>query len=221
MFVTVVFVFIFLKPSILQDISPLVDVKTLSELPLEKLLQVKNTFKEPELVKIEKKADSPSSPEALALQAKRKPNDRGGYHNYHSYEEEHSKKSGKKSVQSIFQISVTALAFLAFGGYLLCLLVQAIKGKNYMVMMETTTMAPMAAYIRPRPVRRRPTRRPLKQQRPPRQPYNTRPARPKREIWPEADPESMYYALVHLSEAYASYNTIDYSKFNYTSSSYN
>lgn len=33
-------------------------------------------------------------------------------------------------VQKIFQISVTALAFLAFGGYLLCMIVQAIKSKG-------------------------------------------------------------------------------------------
>uniref|UniRef100_A0A1B0GMA2 Uncharacterized protein n=1 Tax=Phlebotomus papatasi TaxID=29031 RepID=A0A1B0GMA2_PHLPP len=33
-------------------------------------------------------------------------------------------------VQKIFQLSVTALAFLAFGGYLLCMIVQAIKSKG-------------------------------------------------------------------------------------------
>lgn len=33
-------------------------------------------------------------------------------------------------VQKIFQISVTALSFLAFGGYLLCMIVQAIKSKG-------------------------------------------------------------------------------------------
>lgn len=33
-------------------------------------------------------------------------------------------------VQKIFQLSVTTLAFLAFGGYLLCMIVQAIKSKG-------------------------------------------------------------------------------------------
>lgn len=33
-------------------------------------------------------------------------------------------------VQKIFQMSVTTLAFLAFGGYLLCMIVQAIKSKG-------------------------------------------------------------------------------------------
>lgn len=43
----------------------------------------------------------------------------------------HGKKKGKKgSISSIFQTSVTALAFLAFGGYVMCLIVQAIRAKN-------------------------------------------------------------------------------------------
>lgn len=33
-------------------------------------------------------------------------------------------------IQTIFQLSVTALAFLAFAGYLLCMIVQAIKSKG-------------------------------------------------------------------------------------------
>lgn len=33
-------------------------------------------------------------------------------------------------IQKFFQLSVTALAFLAFGGYLLCMIVQAIKSKG-------------------------------------------------------------------------------------------
>lgn len=33
-------------------------------------------------------------------------------------------------IQTFFQISVTALAFLAFAGYLLCMIVQAIKSKG-------------------------------------------------------------------------------------------
>lgn len=216
--ILIIFTFQIVTP---QDISSIVDVKTLSELPLERLLQVKSTFKEPEVEKT--KYVGEAQPEALALQGNRKYTDRGGsgggYHVH--YEENNSKKSGKKSVQSIFQASVTALAFLAFGGYLLCLLIQAVKSKTtIMTMTTTTTTEATAAFFRPRPTRKRkrPTRRPVKLQRPVR-PYMTRP-REKREIWPEADPESMYYALIHLSEAYANYHTIDYRKFNYTVSSY-
>lgn len=39
-----------------------------------------------------------------------------------------SEKSTK--IQSFFHISITALAFLAFAGYLLCMIVQAIKSKG-------------------------------------------------------------------------------------------
>ena len=43
----------------------------------------------------------------------------------------HGKGKGKKSgISTIFQTSVTALSFLAFGGYLLCLIVQAVRAKN-------------------------------------------------------------------------------------------
>jgi hypothetical protein len=43
----------------------------------------------------------------------------------------HGKGKGKKgSISTIFQASVTALSFLAFGGYLMCLIVQAIRAKS-------------------------------------------------------------------------------------------
>lgn len=43
----------------------------------------------------------------------------------------HGKGKGKKgSISTIFQTSVTALSFLAFGGYLMCLIVQAMRAKN-------------------------------------------------------------------------------------------
>lgn len=38
--------------------------------------------------------------------------------------------SKPSKIQTFFQISVTALAFLAFAGYLLCMIVQAIKSKG-------------------------------------------------------------------------------------------
>jgi hypothetical protein len=48
------------------------------------------------------------------------------------------KGKGKKgSISTIFQTSVTALSFLAFGGYLLCLIVQAIRAKNANMAMPT------------------------------------------------------------------------------------
>jgi hypothetical protein len=64
----------------------------------------------------------------------RTPLSRGGGHAYSLHH--HGKGKGKKSsISSIFQTSVTSLAFLAFGGYLLCLVVQAIRGRNGTTMM--------------------------------------------------------------------------------------
>lgn len=108
-----------------QRFSPAVDVKTLSELPLERLLQVRNNFASKKLSLLD---DSFQTPQALPLHSKTTNTNRGSY----EYGVQEEKKGGKKGIQSIFQISVTTLAFLAFGGYLLCLIVQAIKGKqNY------------------------------------------------------------------------------------------
>lgn len=108
-----------------QLFSPAVDVKTLSELPLERLLQVRNNFASKKLSLLD---GSSQTPQALPLHSKTTNTNRGSY----EYGVQEEQKGGKKGIQSIFQISVTTLAFLAFGGYLLCLIVQAIKGKqNY------------------------------------------------------------------------------------------
>ncbi|XP_052856991.1 uncharacterized protein LOC128265177, partial [Drosophila gunungcola] len=49
----------------------------------------------------------------------------GSWHSPHPWVEQKPSK-----LQTLFQISITALAFLSFGGYLLCLIVQAIKSKG-------------------------------------------------------------------------------------------
>lgn len=122
-----VFLSTFLELVLSQLFSPAVDVKTLSELPLERLLQVRNNFA-PRSKKLNLTDESSQAPQALPLQTKTSDTNRGSY----GYGVQEETKGGKKGIQSIFQISVTTLAFLAFGGYLLCLIVQAIKGKqNY------------------------------------------------------------------------------------------
>ncbi|EDV91722.1 GH24533 [Drosophila grimshawi] len=80
--------------------------------------------------------DTTNTPERMALMAADR-SDRGSSssisgpsqfwqsdHAGHWVEEKPSK------LQTLFQISITALAFLSFGGYLLCLIVQAIKSKG-------------------------------------------------------------------------------------------
>ncbi|XP_017006582.2 uncharacterized protein [Drosophila takahashii] len=77
-------------------------------------------------------------PERMALMAA----DRGEHHDttggstgpWHSHPPPHPPTSWAEQkpskLQTLFQISITALAFLSFGGYLLCLIVQAIKSKG-------------------------------------------------------------------------------------------
>ena len=52
------------------------------------------------------------------------------------------KGKGKKgAISTIFQTSVTALSFLAFGGYLMCLIVQAVRAKNASMAMAMNSAA--------------------------------------------------------------------------------
>ncbi|KAF2899914.1 hypothetical protein ILUMI_06278 [Ignelater luminosus] len=210
----VLFLLVLIKNSIQQDISAITDLKTLSELPLERLLKLKTNFdpKEEELsenvistkLKIHKNDDTP---EALALQSKRKPLNRGSYE-----PEYHKKKEHHKDANSIFQMSVTTLAFVAFGGYLLCLIVQAIRAKN---MDNGDTMAMLIRPSRPNRIRV-----PVRQTTPGRRPRPGNNNRYKREVWPDANPAEMYRALLMIAEGYSKYNTVDYKHYNRTVKAY-
>lgn len=131
----ILFLLFYFRCNVAQLFSPAVDVKTLSELPLERLLQVRNDFTRKSIFTDE----SFQTPQALPLVQQKPTNiNRGSY----SYGVQEETKGGKKGIQSIFQISVTTLAFLAFGGYLLCLIVQAIKGKqNYYMDMQQSQVS--------------------------------------------------------------------------------
>lgn len=86
-------------------------------------------------------------------------------------------------------------------------------------MTDTPNTAIMAALIKPTVRRRRTTRRPIRLQN---RPYNkkrrpkVRP-RPKRELlWTESQTESLYYTLIHFSEGYTNYHTLNYKFINST-----
>ncbi|KAJ8922861.1 hypothetical protein NQ315_007896 [Exocentrus adspersus] len=145
--------------AVAQDVSFVEDIRALSELPLDKLLHIKNTFKVAESKDVygfDTNTTTTEIPQALALQAKKSSKDREIYH----YDDSSSSYKDKSSgIQSIFQISVTTLAFLAFGGYLICLLVQAVKGKTNDP--QSTATQIMSALISNANIkRRRPTRTP-------------------------------------------------------------
>lgn len=125
------------------------DLQHLSELPLEKLLKVRKSLTD----LIESKFDvqpmsehsdiqsrmiddisartfwkasspSPTPPPFMSVAEKQLIRKTG----WSSMENPWDSKPSK--VQTFFQISITALAFLAFAGYLLCMIVQAIKSKG-------------------------------------------------------------------------------------------
>ncbi|KAM7350784.1 uncharacterized protein ACRADG_009233 [Cochliomyia hominivorax] len=69
--------------------------------------------------------DKCEKPATMALVAEGR-----GYAVSHASYEPWQPEEKTSKLQTLFQISVTALAFLSFGGYLLCLIVQSIKSKG-------------------------------------------------------------------------------------------
>lgn len=144
------FAFIFIVSVTTADILSN-DVEYLNGLPLNKLLSMKNSLKE--LVTTEYENVTTTKPsylqrfgaQALAIQAQ-PPIKRGDY-------EEALYKKGESKISNIFSISVTTLAFLAFGGYFLCLIVQAVKAKQNGVVTTPTqpTFFVSAAGIKKKP----------------------------------------------------------------------
>lgn len=220
-----------------QMLNSYIDIKTLSELPLDKLLQVQNLFKIQELTLIDnqtldRKGDNLNIPIALALKSK------NGIINRHGHDEHGDHYHEKSKIQSIFQLSVTALAFLSFGGYLLCLIVNAIRSKQIAVNNATATQQQILAAIINAQTNRQPIRITRVRRRRPRKPninnnrnkanrirksqQKRKPTRHKREIelsshWPDnLNTDDMYYALVTISEAYKNYHTTDYKHYNET-----
>ncbi|XP_013191478.1 uncharacterized protein LOC106135662 [Amyelois transitella] len=102
------------------------DLQFLNELPLEKLLKLKDSLQDFVTDNTENiTVTTPSYLQSFGAQAlalKGPPIKRT------DYEESLWKKESK--ISNIFSMSVTTLAFLAFGGYLLCLIVQAVKAKE-------------------------------------------------------------------------------------------
>lgn len=105
------------------------DVQFLNELPLDKLIRLKTSLQDLTIPYENVTATAPTYLQSFGAQAmaiQRLPIKRG------DYEEGVHKKDGHSKISNIFSMSVTTLAFLAFGGYLLCLIVQAVKAKqNY------------------------------------------------------------------------------------------
>ncbi|CAK9827681.1 hypothetical protein ANTRET_LOCUS5351 [Anthophora retusa] len=103
------------------------EVRSLSELPMSELIHIKSSLVDEEDViqdeqteEVSSRAFSVSLPVAQPLKrSNKRPIRRHGEH----YDE----KGKDTKISKIFQLSVTALSFLAFGGYLLTLIITAIR----------------------------------------------------------------------------------------------
>ncbi|CAG9583178.1 unnamed protein product [Danaus chrysippus] len=171
------------------------EIQYLNELSLEKLLQLKNSLKDTTTEYENVTASTPyESFGAQAMAIKAPPNRKM------DYEEALFKKDGKSKISNIFTMSVTTLAFLAFGGYLLCLIVQAVKSKhNTIVTTPAPTFFVNAGIKRPQTTF----------------PSYGRLNRERRDVndigFP---PEVLFTALVQLCEGYAKWSTNNNTSFN-------
>ncbi|XP_053973060.1 uncharacterized protein LOC128873479 [Hylaeus volcanicus] len=104
------------------------EIRGLSELPMTELIRIKSSFADEkdfmeddeESFDVSSRTLSLSLPMALPLKGlNKKPMRR--------YEEYWEEKGKDTKISKIFQLAVTALSFLAFGGYLLTLVITAIR----------------------------------------------------------------------------------------------
>ncbi|XP_046968253.1 uncharacterized protein LOC124535897 [Vanessa cardui] len=164
------------------------EVQYLNELTIDKLLQLKNSLKDFSTEYDNVTVTTPANVEnfgAEAMPLKAPLIKRMEYEGLY-------KKGGYSKISNIFSISVTTLAFLAFGGYLLCLIVQAVKSKqNTIVTTPAPTLFVNAGIKRPQTTfssygRRRRARRGLQDL--------------------DVPPEEMFSALLTLCEGYAKWS---------------
>ncbi|XP_030022864.2 uncharacterized protein LOC115442044 [Manduca sexta] len=171
------------------------EIQYLNELPLDKLLRLKSSLQD--LVTADYGNVSVTTPTyfqsfgAQAMAIKAPPIKRT------DYEEGLYKKESK--ISNIFSMSVTTLAFLAFGGYLLCLIVQAVKAKQnyntgFQVPQPTTFFVSSGLKKKPSPQFASYGRRKR----------DIRIDNTIREI--ELPPEKLFDALVQLCEGYANWS---------------
>ncbi|XP_022112394.2 uncharacterized protein LOC110991365 [Pieris rapae] len=158
--------------------EPVTEIQLLNELPVEKLIQLKNSLKMVEggydntTVRTTFENDGA---ETMALRAPIKRTDEDLY-----------KKEDSK-ISHIFTMSVTTLAFLAFGGYLLCLIVHAMKAKQTSPVTQQPTFFVNSGIKRP-------------------QTQFASYGRKKREAVELLEPEEMFVALMRVCEGYAKWS---------------
>ncbi|XP_033201456.1 uncharacterized protein LOC117163359 [Bombus vancouverensis nearcticus] len=104
------------------------EVYCLSELPMSELIQIKSSLADEEdVVEEDVQAEEISSRTFSSSLPVAQPLKRMNKKPMRRYEDYHEDKGKDTKISKIFQLSVTALSFLAFGGYLLTLIITAIR----------------------------------------------------------------------------------------------
>ncbi|KAJ8667001.1 hypothetical protein QAD02_008663 [Eretmocerus hayati] len=110
------------------------EVRSLSEMPLKKLIKIKSTFARKSDLDRDSDARQSSAVSFPLAAPLRRVNPSSPIKRYEEWDD-----GGKDSkISKIFQLTITTLSFLAFGGYLITLIITAIKRKqnNEMMMMN-------------------------------------------------------------------------------------
>lgn len=169
------------------------DLQFLNKLSIEKLLRLKSSLQELVTPKYENiTVSEPSYLQRFGAQAmamKGPPIKRTDYEGIW-------KKGSHSKISSIFTMSVSTLAFLAFGGYLLCLIVYAMRSKQ---MINTNVPQPtffVSAGIKKRPQAQFTSYGRRRRRRGIRRPFGYVSA-------PNPSPEELFSALLKLCEGYA------------------
>lgn len=177
------------------------EIHFLNELPIDKLLRLKNSLQEIVTTEYRPLTNITTTPAThfqsfgAVAQALRAPPLRKS-----DYDDDGWQKHGESSkISNIFSMSVTTLAFLAFGGYLLCLIVQAIKAKQ--MFYNTSTTAQPATFFVSAGIKKRPQTQFSAYGR--RRRDDTE-ARSLQQI--DLPPEELFSALLQLCEGYAKWS---------------
>ncbi|XP_076284598.1 uncharacterized protein LOC143211058 isoform X2 [Lasioglossum baleicum] len=188
----ILFVFSCLKVASANRTTLYVDeVRGLSELPMSELIHIRSSLVDEEDIfeddddgEASSRTLSVSLPMALPLKRYAKKHNERPLRRYGEHYEEKGK--GDTKISKIFQLAVTALSFLAFGGYLLTLIIMAIRrnsgGGNNGNVIVLSNLQGLQSYIRP-----------------------------KRSIFDPAENnfeiEKLYQGMIMLSRSYAMYET--------------
>ncbi|CAH2090325.1 unnamed protein product [Euphydryas editha] len=166
------------------------EVQFLNELTIDKLLQLKNSLKDFSTEYDNVTVTTPIYGENFGAQAMAF---KAPLIKRIDYEGLYKKGGYNTKINNIFSMSVTTLAFLAFGGYLLCLIVQAVKSKQ-----NTIVTTPTPTFFFNSGIKKRPPTTFSSYGR------KKRGKRGLQEI--DVPPEELFTALLQLCEGYAKWS---------------